>query len=37
MYEADTLDEVFPTQRELPTFWWQDNEPENVPGVDVRE
>jgi len=35
MYEADTLDEVFPSQRELPTFWWQDNEPVNVPGIEI--
>jgi hypothetical protein len=34
MYEANTLDEIFPTQRELPTFWWQNNEPINVPGVE---
>jgi hypothetical protein len=34
MYEADTLNEVFPSQKELPTFWWQNNEPVGVPGVD---
>ncbi|HBQ58710.1 MAG TPA: amidohydrolase, partial [Balneolaceae bacterium] len=34
MYEAETLDEVFPNQKELPTFWWQNNEPQNVPGVE---
>ena len=34
MYEADTLDEVFPEQKELPTFWWQNNEPMGVPGVE---
>ncbi|MDR9418720.1 amidohydrolase family protein [Gracilimonas sp.] len=34
MYEAETLDEVFPNQKELPTFWWQNNEPVGVPGVD---
>ncbi|MBO6587396.1 MAG: PD40 domain-containing protein [Gracilimonas sp.] len=34
MYEAETLDEVFPNQQELPTFWWQNNEPSNVPGVE---
>ncbi len=33
MYEAETLNEVFPTQKELPTFWWQNTEPANVPGV----
>jgi Tol biopolymer transport system component len=34
MYEAETLNKVFPTQKELPTFWWQNNEPLGVPGVD---
>ncbi|MCH2450289.1 MAG: amidohydrolase family protein [Gracilimonas sp.] len=34
MYEAETLNEVSPTQKELPTFWWQNNEPLGVPGVD---
>ena len=34
MYEAETLNEVFPNRIELPTFWWQNNEPMNVPGVD---
>lgn len=34
MYEAETLDEVFPDQQELPTFWWQNTEPAGVPGVD---
>ncbi|WP_290878474.1 amidohydrolase family protein [Gracilimonas sp.] len=34
MYEAETLNEVFPNQKELPTFWWQNNEPMDVPGVD---
>jgi hypothetical protein len=34
MYEAETLDEVFPNQKKLPTFWWQNSEPVNVPGVE---
>jgi Tol biopolymer transport system component len=34
MYEAETLNEVFPRQRELPTFWWQNTEPMGVPGVE---
>jgi hypothetical protein len=34
MYEAETLDEVFPDQKKLPTFWWQNSEPVNVPGVE---
>lgn len=33
MYETESLNEVFPTQKELPTFWWQNTEPVNVPGV----
>lgn len=34
MYEAETLNEVFPNEKELGTFWWQNNEPVNVPGVE---
>lgn len=34
MYEAETLNEVFPSQKKLPAFWWQNNEPVGVPGVD---
>lgn len=34
MYEAETLNEVFPNEKELGTFWWQNNEPMGVPGVD---
>ncbi len=34
LYEAETLDEVFPNQKELPTFWWQNTGPMDVPGVD---
>ncbi|MDZ7806386.1 MAG: amidohydrolase family protein [Gracilimonas sp.] len=34
MYEAETLNEVFPNQKELPTFWWQNTEPAGVPGVE---
>lgn len=33
LYEGDTLDEVFPEKKPLGTFWWQNTEPENVPGV----
>lgn len=33
MYEAETLNEVFPEQKELPTYWWQNTEPVGVPGV----
>lgn len=34
LYEAETLDEVFPDQKELPIFWWQNTEPGDVPGVE---
>jgi hypothetical protein len=33
LYEANTLDQVFPTKKELGTFWWQNTGPMNVPGV----
>lgn len=33
LYEANTLDQVFPTKKELGTFWWQNTGPKNVPGV----
>ena len=36
LYEAETLDEVFPDQKELPTFWWQNNEPVDVPGIEKK-
>lgn len=34
MYEAETLNEVFPEQKELPAYWWQNTEPVGVPGVE---
>ena len=34
LYEGDTLDEVYPRFRELPTMWWQRRGPGgDVPGV----
>lgn len=33
LYEANTLDEVYPEQKPLPKLWWQDTAPKNVPGV----
>lgn len=33
LFEGDTLNEIFPMKKELGTFWWQDWEPVNVPGV----
>ena len=36
LYDADTLDEVWPRQRPLPPLWWWDDEPDGVPGVTDR-
>ena len=33
LYDAETLDEVYPRQRPLAPLWWWDDEPEGVPGV----
>jgi nucleoside 2-deoxyribosyltransferase len=33
LYEGNTLDQVFPTKKELGTFWWHNTGPMNVPGV----
>ncbi|MFN1836224.1 amidohydrolase family protein [Balneola sp. MJW-20] len=33
LYEAATLNELFPNQKELGSFWWQDYKPTGVPGV----
>jgi Tol biopolymer transport system component/imidazolonepropionase-like amidohydrolase len=34
LYEGDTLDEVYPRSRELPTMWWQRTGPNaDVPGI----
>ena len=36
LYDADTLDEVYPRQRPLAPLWWWDDEPEGLPGVSGR-
>ena len=36
LYDADTLDEVWPRRRPLPPLWWWDDEPDGVPGVTDR-
>ena len=34
LYDGDTLDEVYPRSRELPTMWWQRTGPDgDVPGA----
>ena len=33
LYEANTLDQVFPEKKKLGTFWWQNTGPEGVPGI----
>ena len=37
LYEGDTLDEVYPEEREMEDMWWQDLGPDNVPGLDPAE
>lgn len=34
LYESDTLNEIFPRQKKLPTFWWQNWKPEGIPGMN---
>ena len=36
LYDAETLDEVYPRQRSLAPLWWWDDEPDGVPGVSGR-
>ncbi|MDT8369822.1 MAG: amidohydrolase family protein [Longimicrobiales bacterium] len=37
LYDADTLSETWPRQREIPPLWWWDEEPgEDLPGVGGR-
>src|SRR5690606_10126657 len=33
VYEAATLREIHPRERDLPPQWWWDEEPRDVPGV----
>jgi hypothetical protein len=33
LYDANTLDELYPTKKVLPKMWWMDYEPINVPGI----
>ncbi|MGI9627913.1 MAG: amidohydrolase family protein [Longimicrobiales bacterium] len=35
LYDAGTLDEVYPRQQSMAPLWWWDDEPEGVPGVGV--
>ncbi len=34
LYEGATLNEVYPRQRALAPFWWWDEAPSGVPGVE---
>jgi Tol biopolymer transport system component/imidazolonepropionase-like amidohydrolase len=36
LYEAETLNELWPRQRTLPSFYWQQQEPENTTGLPAR-
>ena len=36
LYDADTLDELWPRERSLPSFRWQEQEPRNTTGLDAR-
>ncbi len=36
LYDASTLDELWPTERTLPSFLWQEQEPSNTTGLDAR-
>ena len=33
LYDGNTLDEMYPTAAKRESFWWQDYEPTNVPGI----
>ena len=36
LYDGDTLAEVYPTERPGPSYWWQDEQPRDLPGVAPR-
>jgi Tol biopolymer transport system component len=36
LYDASILDEVWPRQRALPAFHWQQQEPDNTTGIPLR-
>lgn len=33
LYDANTLDEVYPREKKAPKFWWHQEKPNNLPGV----
>lgn len=37
LFDGDTLDEIWPTQRSPENLWWQHPEPENLPGIENME
>ncbi|NIP79753.1 MAG: amidohydrolase family protein, partial [Gemmatimonadetes bacterium] len=34
LYDGDTLAEVYPRERPGPAYWWEDEEPVGVPGIE---
>lgn len=36
LYDGDTLDEVWPRQQPTGTLWFQQPEPEGLPGLDME-
>lgn len=36
LFDAATMAETWPRQREIEPLWWWDEEPEGVPGVGAR-
>ena len=34
LYDANTLDEVYPRQKKAVEFWWHDKKPANLPGLN---
>ena len=35
LYEGDTLNEIYPVERDLEPLWWWTDEPTGVPGLEV--